>query len=75
MANDEKPGKDRTDELQELIDQLTSDAASGTGAPTGPPRGESLREAVHRRMRELDDASQADEEATEEDPRPDNESS
>ncbi|WP_089107010.1 hypothetical protein [Streptomyces hyaluromycini] len=74
MANDEKPGKDRADELQELIDQLTSDAASGTGAPTGP-RSESLREAVHRRMRELDDASQADEEATEEDPRPDDESS
>ncbi|WP_406445116.1 hypothetical protein OHB00_48515 [Streptomyces sp. NBC_00631] len=69
MASDKKSGKDRADELQDLIDQLTSDAGPGTGAPTGT-LGESLREAVHRRMREFDDASQADGEASD-DPGPD----
>ncbi|MFD9334927.1 hypothetical protein ACFWBF_11040 [Streptomyces sp. NPDC060028] len=53
MAEEEKGGKDRADQLHEVIDQLAAGAASPDApAPTGP-RGESLREAVHRRMREL----------------------
>ncbi|MCI3221537.1 hypothetical protein [Streptomyces sp. NP-1717] len=53
MAENEKRGKDRADELRALIDELET----GTDRPDAPapkgPRGESLREAVHRRMREL----------------------
>ncbi|GGN10366.1 hypothetical protein [Streptomyces fuscichromogenes] len=50
MGTDDKHGEEnRADELQELVDRLASGA-------TGPG-GESLREAVHRRMRELSDES------------------
>ncbi|MFJ9562314.1 hypothetical protein ACIRQQ_19960 [Streptomyces fuscichromogenes] len=52
MGTDDRHGEeDRADELQELIDRFASGA-------TGPD-GESLREAVHRRMRELSDDSTA----------------
>ncbi|SED64567.1 hypothetical protein SAMN05216489_04004 [Streptomyces sp. 3213] len=74
MAGDEKHGQDRADELQEVIDQLTSGAAPGAPAPTGP-HGESLREAVHRRMHEMDAEAKAEQECTETAPEPDDDSS
>ncbi|MFF2507715.1 hypothetical protein ACFVTY_30720 [Streptomyces sp. NPDC058067] len=81
MASDEKRGKDRADELQKLIDELTSGAAPDAPAPTGP-RGESLRDAVHRRMGELADETKAERSDTkaeqkgaEEAPEPDGDSS
>ncbi|MGW6362314.1 hypothetical protein ACWFR5_45935 [Streptomyces sp. NPDC055092] len=74
MASDEKRGKDRADELQEVIDQLTSGATPGPPAPTGS-RGESLREAIHRRMRELADETEAEQKSSEKAPEPDDDSS
>ncbi|MFD3525008.1 hypothetical protein [Streptomyces sp. NPDC058653] len=68
----EKSAKDRADQLHELIDRLEAGAERPDGpAPTGPAPtgsgGESLREAVHRRMREL----RARGNDTEEEPTPD----
>ncbi|MEV5283424.1 hypothetical protein [Streptomyces sp. NPDC051994] len=75
MAGDEKRGQDRADELQEVIDQLTSGAAApGGAAPTGP-HGESLREIVHRRMHQLDAEAKAEQERTVTAPESDDDSS
>lgn len=74
MAGDEEHGQDRADELQEVIDQLTLGAAPGAPAPTGP-HGESLREAVHRRMHEMDAEAKAEQEGTETVPESDDDSS
>ncbi|MFF9410759.1 hypothetical protein ACF1B0_35330 [Streptomyces anandii] len=57
MRDNDKDGEDRADELQEVIDQLTSGAAAASAPPPTGPGGESLREAVHRRMRELSEES------------------
>jgi hypothetical protein len=57
MAENEHDSKDRADQLHGVIDRLTAGAAArdrAPVAPTGP--GESLREAVHRRMHELEDS-------------------
>jgi hypothetical protein len=70
MPDDEKSGKDRADQLHELIDRLTAGGpAPDAPAPTGPC-GESLREAVHRRMRELQARSKdrQEEPASDDDP-------
>ncbi|MGW2834979.1 hypothetical protein [Streptomyces sp. NPDC001286] len=74
MGSDDKAGTDRAQELQDIIDELTSGAASaGAPAPTGPG-GESLREAVHRRMREIQAASEAHDTSAESAPGSDDES-
>jgi len=49
-----KRGRDRADHLHEVIDHLKAGPpALSAAAPTGHG-GESLREAIHRRMHELD---------------------
>jgi hypothetical protein len=73
MTKDDERAEDSADELQEVIDQLTSgEAVPGAPAPTGT-RGESLREAVHRRMRELADKSKAEQKHTGKAPESDDE--
>ncbi|REK91868.1 hypothetical protein DY245_02140 [Streptomyces inhibens] len=49
----------RAERLHELIDQLTADRTAGEKPGTAPaaPGGTSLRDAVHRRMRELDESA------------------
>ncbi|GGW59961.1 hypothetical protein GCM10010503_41490 [Streptomyces lucensis JCM 4490] len=75
MTGDGKHGEDHADHADEprevIDDQLTAGAAApGAPAPTGP-RAESLREAVHRRMRELADRPGDEREHTEETSGPD----
>jgi len=81
VADEKNDGKDRADHLHEVIDQLASGPpehpagppADAADAPTRP-NGESLREAIHRRMRELD--SSEDEPTSKEQPaKPDDETS
>ncbi|MEU9173828.1 hypothetical protein AB0D34_39725 [Streptomyces sp. NPDC048420] len=51
MADDDNRGRDRADQVRELIEQLKTRTASlGTPGPAGE-RKASLREAVHRRAR------------------------
>ncbi|MEU6323683.1 hypothetical protein [Streptomyces sp. NPDC047009] len=74
MADDNKSGKERADHLHEVIDRLTAGAARPIApTPTGT-KGESLREAIHRRMRELD-ASQPSQPSDAEERKPDDASS
>ncbi|MFF4353436.1 hypothetical protein [Streptomyces sp. NPDC001530] len=65
MAHEKKGRKDRADDLHAVIDRLTAAPAADSPpiAPKGPG-GMSLREAIHRRMQELD-ASEGDSPRTE----------
>ncbi|MFJ9729565.1 hypothetical protein ACIRP3_43285 [Streptomyces sp. NPDC101209] len=74
MGSNEKPGTDRAQQLQDIIDELTSGAASANDPAPARPGGESLREAVHRRMREIQAASEADDTSTESAPGSDDQS-
>lgn len=52
MTDDDNRGKNRAAQLRELIEQMKGRAAPPATGPASP-RKESLREAVHRRAREL----------------------
>ncbi|MFC7258593.1 hypothetical protein [Streptomyces lutosisoli] len=82
VADEKNDGKDRADHLHEVIDQLASGPPEypagppADPAPTAPtrPGGESLREAIHRRMQELD-TSEDDPTSKEQSAKPDDETS
>ncbi|MEU0029689.1 hypothetical protein [Streptomyces sp. NPDC006335] len=53
MVDDDNRGKNRAAQMRELIGQLKGRTASPDTPRPADPRKESLREAVHRRAREL----------------------
>ncbi|WP_369244598.1 hypothetical protein [Streptomyces sp. R41] len=75
MADEKKGSEDRADHLHAVIDRLTAGPAPESAAvvPKGPG-GMSLREAIQRRMQELD-ASEGDSPPTEQTAKPDAETS
>lgn len=56
MSDDAQRRKARAEEIRRRIARATARSSEPAAAPEEPREGESLKEAVERRMRELDEA-------------------
>ncbi|WP_158734486.1 hypothetical protein [Streptomyces sp. NRRL F-2747] len=60
MSDDARQRKDRADKLRHKFLRPEPGSAGPAQADEDPPEGESLKEGVERRTRELDEADRAD---------------
>lgn len=56
MSDDAQQRKDRAEKLRQRIRRPADGSPGSTPADGEPPQGESLKDRVERRMRELDEA-------------------